>query len=206
MDDNSALDSVSYARSEGSRGNTYAQDALRTNDLDQLVLDGTDGVTLGIGLDVAQVTNVTDLIGGSTVSLAEGVVVRTGGGAAVGVVTELVDVHTTLGVGVVAGDVPRDGGRGGFVGLLESDSAGDLGVTTENSDWTSRSAGGFVSFPHSGSIFDNHNKYNIKNSFRVSDLIGSDLIRRSSSTQQIRGNTTTITIQRPVERDSPLAA
>lgn len=182
MDDNSALEqasvswSNSYTPSEDLEENTYAQDALRTNDLDQLVLDGPDGVTLGVGLDVAQVTNVTDLVGGSAVSLAEGVVVRTGGGAAVGVVTELVDVHTTLGVGVVAGDVPRDGGRGGFVGLLEGDSAGDLGVTTENSDWMSRSAGGFVSFPHSGSIFDNHNKYNIKNSFRVSDLIGSDLI------------------------------
>jgi hypothetical protein len=32
--------------------------------------------------------------------------VRTGGCAAVGVVTELVNVHATLSVGVVAGDVP----------------------------------------------------------------------------------------------------
>jgi hypothetical protein len=42
------------------------------------------------------------------------------------------DVHTTLGVGVVAGDVPGDGGRGGFGGLLEGHLAGDLGVSPEN--------------------------------------------------------------------------
>lgn len=32
--------------------------------------------------------------------------VRAGGSAAVGVVTESVDVHATLGVGIIAGDVP----------------------------------------------------------------------------------------------------
>jgi hypothetical protein len=60
--------------------------------------------------------------------------VRAGGGAAVGVVTELVDVEGTLGVGVVALDVPRDGGGGTLVGLLEGHVAGDLGVTAENSN------------------------------------------------------------------------
>jgi hypothetical protein len=60
--------------------------------------------------------------------------VRTSGGAAVGVVTELVDVEATLGVGVVALDVPGDGGGRVLVGLLEGDSAGDLGVTTEDSN------------------------------------------------------------------------
>lgn len=59
---------------------------------------------------------------------------RAGGGAAVGVVTELVDVEGTLGVGVVALDVPRDGGGGTLVGLLEGHGAGDLGVTAENSN------------------------------------------------------------------------
>jgi hypothetical protein len=38
--------------------------------------------------------------------LAEGVEVGTSRGAAVGVVTELVDVEATLSVGIVAGDVP----------------------------------------------------------------------------------------------------
>lgn len=61
--------------------------------------------------------------------------VRTGRGAAVGVVTELVDVERTLSVGVVAGDVPGDGGGGVLGGLLEGDGTVDLGVTTEDSDW-----------------------------------------------------------------------
>lgn len=38
--------------------------------------------------------------------------VRTGGGAAVGVVTELMNVHATLGIGIIARDVPCDGGWG----------------------------------------------------------------------------------------------
>ena len=60
--------------------------------------------------------------------------VRTGGGAAVGVVTKGVDVHATLGIGVVAGDVPRDSGRGGLGSLLKGDGSGDLGVTTDDSN------------------------------------------------------------------------
>ena len=57
-----------------------------------------------------------------------------GAGAAVSVVAEGVDVHATLSIGVVAGDVPLDRrGRGlGFLG--EGDGALDVGVTTENCD------------------------------------------------------------------------
>lgn len=130
---------------------TYAQNALGTDQLDQLVLLGADGVALCIGLEVTEVTDVAHLIFRGTVGLGEGVdcfgqylgvllgataalTVRAGGGAAVGVVTELVDMETTLGVGVVAGDVPGDGGEGVGIGLLEGDSAGDLGVTTDDSD------------------------------------------------------------------------
>lgn len=65
---------------------------------------------------------------------------RAGGGAAVGVVTELVHVEGPLGVGVVALDVPRDGRGRGLVGLLEGHGARDLRVTTQDSDWTSSSA------------------------------------------------------------------
>lgn len=58
-----------------------------------------------------------------------------GGGAAVGVVTELVNVDAALGVGVVAGEVPGDGGGGVLISLLEGDSAGDLGVTTDGCNY-----------------------------------------------------------------------
>lgn len=63
---------------------------------------------------------------------------RAGRGAAVGVVTEGVDVHAALGIGVVAGDVPRDLGRGRLALLLEGDGTSDLGVTTDDSDWSKR--------------------------------------------------------------------
>lgn len=59
---------------------------------------------------------------------------RTSRGAAVGVVTELVNVESTLSVGVVARDVPGDGGGSALGGLVERDGTGDLGVTPENSD------------------------------------------------------------------------
>jgi hypothetical protein len=61
--------------------------------------------------------------------------VRAGAGAAVGVVTESVDVHAALGVGIVARDVPGDLGVGGLGGLLKGDGALDVGVTTDDSDW-----------------------------------------------------------------------
>jgi len=54
--------------------------------------------------------------------------------AAVSVVTELMDVHATLSIGIVSGDVPCDGGWGVLLGLLESDGAGDLGVTADGSN------------------------------------------------------------------------
>lgn len=111
---------------------TYADDAVRSNDLDKLVSHAALGVTLAIRVDVAQVTNVALLVSGSTVGLAVRVEVRPSRGAAVGVVAKGVDVEAALGVGVVAGDVPGDGGGRVLVGLLEGNGAGDLGVTTEN--------------------------------------------------------------------------
>jgi hypothetical protein len=124
--------------STGVDDQSAAQNGLGTNQLDKLILHGAVGVTLGIGLEVAKVTNVTLGVSGSTVGLAEGVEVGTSGGAAVGVVTELVNVESTLSVGVVAGDVPGDGGGGTFVSLLEGDGAGNLSVTTEDSNCKER--------------------------------------------------------------------
>ena len=53
------------------------------------------------------------------------------GGAAVGVITELVNVDTALGVGVIASQVPGYGGEGVLISLLEGDGAGDLEVATD---------------------------------------------------------------------------
>jgi hypothetical protein len=64
--------------------------------------------------------------------------VGTSRGAAVGVVTELVNVESTLSVGVVAGDVPGDSGGGTLVSLLEGNGTGDLSVTTEDSNCKER--------------------------------------------------------------------
>jgi hypothetical protein len=52
---------------------TYADDALRTDELDQLVLNGALGVTLAISLEVAEVTDMTDLSGAVTVRGSVGV-------------------------------------------------------------------------------------------------------------------------------------
>lgn len=60
---------------------------------------------------------------------------RAGRGAAVGVVTERVDVHATLSVGIVARDVPGDGGGALLVLLLKDNGALDVGVTPEDADW-----------------------------------------------------------------------
>lgn len=57
---------------------------------------------------------------------------RSSAGAAVGVVTKLMDMHATLGGGVVAFDVVGDGGRAGLGVLRESHSAVDVGIATED--------------------------------------------------------------------------
>ncbi len=64
--------------------------------------------------------------------------VRSGAGAAIGVVAELVDVHAALGGGVVAGDVVGDGRGRGLGRLLEGDGSADLGVTAEDCDCVGR--------------------------------------------------------------------
>ena len=62
----------------------------------------------------------------------------TGARTAVGVISELVDVHATFGGGVTAGDVVRNGGRGRFGALLEGDGAGYGGITAKDSDCVDR--------------------------------------------------------------------
>lgn len=52
--------------------------------------------------------------------------------ATIGVVTECMNVHAALSIGIVAVNLPCDGGWAGFGGLLEGDGTSDLGVTTED--------------------------------------------------------------------------
>jgi len=63
-----------------------------------------------------------------------GPTVRAGRCAAVGVVTELVDVHASFSVGIVARDVPGDVGWRRLGALLEGDGALDVRVTSEDSN------------------------------------------------------------------------
>jgi hypothetical protein len=55
--------------------------------------------------------------------------------APVRVISKRVDVHATLGIGVVAADVPCDLGVGVLVGLLEGDGALDVGIPAEDGDY-----------------------------------------------------------------------
>ena len=52
---------------------TYANDGLGADELDEVVSHGALGVTLSIGLEVAEITDVADLVLGGTVVLAVGV-------------------------------------------------------------------------------------------------------------------------------------
>lgn len=54
--------------------------------------------------------------------------------AAIGVVTELVDVHAALGRGIMARDVVGDGCWGGLGRLFKGDGPADLGITAEDCD------------------------------------------------------------------------
>jgi len=82
------------------------KNALWADQLDVLVSDGALAIALAVGLEVAEVTDVTLRVGGCAVSLAVWVEVRASAGASVGVVTKGVNVHATLSVGIIAADVP----------------------------------------------------------------------------------------------------
>jgi hypothetical protein len=111
-----------------------ANNALGTDQLDEPVGHGALGVAVSIRLDVAEITDVTLLIGGSTVGLVVRVEVRTGRSAAIGVITKSMDVEAALSVGGVASDVPRDGRGRRLVSLLEEDGTRDTLVSTEDCD------------------------------------------------------------------------
>lgn len=111
-----------------------SENTVGANQLDKAVLDAALGNTLGVGLDVSQVTDVADIVGGRTVRLAEGVEVRARRSAAVSVVAELVDVHAALGIGVRVLDLVLDHG-GRALGLLRKlNDAGNAGITADDSN------------------------------------------------------------------------
>ena len=64
--------------------------------------------------------------------------VRSRGSAAIGVVTKLMDVHTSLSIGIIACDIPADSGWGRLGFLLEDHGAGDLGVTSDRCNCSQR--------------------------------------------------------------------
>lgn len=64
-------------------------DAVRSDELELGISAVEGGLARGIGSDIAEITGVADLGGGSTVSHTVGVEVTTGRHASVGVVTEL---------------------------------------------------------------------------------------------------------------------
>lgn len=55
-------------------------------------------------------------------------------GAAIGVVSELMNVNPSLGIRIVASNVPGDGGGRVFGGLLKVYNTLDVGVPADDSD------------------------------------------------------------------------
>lgn len=61
---------------------------------------------------------------------------RSGAGATVGIVAELVNMHSSLGRCIVALDLVVDGGGGVLVRLLKGDGTLDLAATADDCDCT----------------------------------------------------------------------
>ena len=75
---------------------------------------------------------------------------RTGAGAAVGIVTELVDVHATLSGSITAFDIVRNGRWGRLGRLLKGHSAGDTGIASKDRNCTRE----LISYVHLHHPFD----------------------------------------------------
>lgn len=110
-------------------------DGLGSDQLEVSIGDGAFGDTVGVSLDVAEITCVS-LVAcvRTTVLLTQRVEVRAGRRATVRVVAKLVDVEATLGRGVVAGDVVVDCHWRRLVRLRKLDRARHLGIAAEDCD------------------------------------------------------------------------
>lgn len=118
----------------GVNDNGSTNDRVRADEREVRVGNLNLGNTRTIGLEVTQVTNVPDFGSSVTVGGTGGVEVGTGGSAAVRVVTELVDVEASLGVGVHVLDFTRNGDGATSRLLGEGDDTLDGGVALENCD------------------------------------------------------------------------
>jgi hypothetical protein len=107
---------------------------MGTDQLDNAILDLSLRESACIGGDVAQITYVSNLVTGSAVGLAMGVEVWASRSATVGVVTELMNVHSALSVGVGVLDFVLDDCGGILIRLRELDGTGDTGITTKDSN------------------------------------------------------------------------
>jgi len=92
--------------SAGMDNNGAPQYALSADQLDQFVLEGTNGIALGISWNVTEIADVALAIARSPVRLPERIEVRTGRRAAIGIVAKLMNVHASFGIRIMAGDVP----------------------------------------------------------------------------------------------------
>jgi len=107
---------------------------MGTDQLDNAILDLSLRESACIGGDVAQITYVSNLVTGSAVGLAMGVEVWASRSATVGVVTELMNVHSALSVGVGVLDFVLDDCGGILIRLRELDGTGNTGITTKDSN------------------------------------------------------------------------
>lgn len=109
-----------------------SEDAVRSNQRNLAVGNSTLGDTGAVSGDVSEVTDMAVLVRWGTVGLSEGVEMRTSRCAAVGVVTESMDMEATLGICIVSRDLILNGGWGGLRLLGEGDNSCDVGVSTED--------------------------------------------------------------------------
>lgn len=121
-----------------------AEDAVWADELDVLVFDRALAVALAVGLEVAQVSYVALAVLWGAVLLAVGVEVWACRSASIGVVSKRMNVHTTLGIGIVASDIVGDLGWATLGVLLEGHLTLDIAVTTENCDCFDHCGGVFV--------------------------------------------------------------
>ncbi|CAM6000844.1 unnamed protein product [Sphagnum balticum] len=92
-------------------------------------------VAVGVAHDVGQIADMSVLAGEAAVGLVEGIVMCTGGGTAVGEVTELVDVDTVFGDGGEPSNCSRYVHERIFTRLLESyESSNSRVAWIENAD------------------------------------------------------------------------